>query len=192
MWTQWCVQLLGYVFKEKWDGLSSLLFYSYQLEFDILAEAGAAVLDHKMKPTWEGYQSNKMEGAKISDTRGLHINCTSYPLLVSAREIDFYLVSVHFSRSVVSNCLWPHGLQHSRPPCPSPTSRACSNSCPSSQWCHPTISSSVIPFSSCFQSFPASGCFPMTHFFESGILSIGVSDSASILPVSIRKWFPLG
>ena len=179
----------GLLFKEKWDGLSSLLFYSYQLEFDILAEAGAAVLDHKMKPTWEGYQSNKMEGAKISDTRELHINCTSYPLLVSAREIDFCLVSVQFSRSVVSNCLWPHGLQHSRPPCPSPTSRACSNSCPLSQWCHPTISSSVIPFFSCLQSYPASGSFPVSQFFAPGGQSIGASASTSVLPMNIQGWF---
>jgi len=88
--------------------------------------------------------------------------------------------------------LWPHGLQHTRPPCPSPTPRACSNSCPSSQWCHPTISSSVIPFSSCLQSFPASGSFPMNWLFISGGQSTGVSASASVLPVSIQDWFPLG
>ena len=75
---------------------------------------------------------------------------------------------VQFSHSVVSDSLWPHGLQHSRLPCPSPTPRAHSNSCPSSRWCHPTISSSVIPFSSCLQSFPASGCFPMSQFFQQG------------------------
>ena len=96
--------------------------------------------------------------------------------------------SVQFSRTVMSNFLWPHGLQHASP---SPNPRACSNSCPLSLWCPPTISSSVVPFS-CFQSFPASGSFPMTHFFESVVLGIGVSDSASVLPMSIQKWFPLG
>ena len=83
------------------------------------------------------------------------------------------LPSVQFSCSVVSDCLWPRGLQHARLPCPSPIPGACSNSCPSSQWCHPTISSSVIPFSSCPQSFPASGSFPLSQFFTSGGQSIG-------------------
>ena len=90
-----------------------------------------------------------------------------------------------FSRSVVPNSLRPHRLQHARLPCPSPTPRACSNSCPSSQWCHPTISPSVIPFSSSLQSFPESGAFPMSQFFASGGQSIGVSASASVLPMNI-------
>ena len=97
-----------------------------------------------------------------------------------------------FSRQVVSESLWPHGLQHTRFPCPSPTPGAYSNSCPSSQWCHPTISSSVIPFSLCPQSFPASGSFPMSQFFTSGGQRIGVSASASVLPMNIQDWFPLG
>ena len=83
-------------------------------------------------------------------------------------------------------------MQHTRLPCPSPTSRACSNSCSSSQWCHPTISSSVIPFSSCLQSFPASRSFQMSQFFTSGGQSIGISASASVLPMNIQAWFPLG
>ena len=83
-------------------------------------------------------------------------------------------ISVQFSRSVVSNSLRPHGLQHARPPCPSPTAGAWSNSCPLSQWCHPTILSSVVPFT-CLQSFPASGSFPMSQFFTSGGQSIGVT-----------------
>ena len=86
--------------------------------------------------------------------------------------------------------LWPHGLQHARLPCPSPTPGACSNSYPSSQWCHPTISSSIIPFSSLPQSFPASGSFPRSQFFASGGQSIGVSASASVLPMNIQDWFP--
>ena len=85
-----------------------------------------------------------------------------------------------------------HGLQHARPPCPSPSHRACSNSCPLSQWCHPTISSSVISFSSRLQSFPASGSFQMSQFFTSGGQSIGVSPSASVLPMNTQDWFPLG
>ena len=99
---------------------------------------------------------------------------------------------VQFSCSVVSDSLWPRGLQHARLPCPSSTPRACSNSCLSSQWCRPTISSSVIPFSSCRQSFPASGYFPVSQFFTSGGPSIGASASASVLPVNIQDWFPLG
>ena len=100
--------------------------------------------------------------------------------------------SVHFSHSVVSDSLWPHEPQHSRPPCPSPTSGAHLNSCPLSQWCHPTISSSVIPFSSCPQSFPASGSFQMSHLFRSGGQSIGVSASTSVPPVNTQDWSPLG
>ena len=97
-----------------------------------------------------------------------------------------------FSHSVVSDSLRLHGLQHARLPRPSPTPRACSKSCPSSRWCHPTISSSVVPFSSCLQSLPASGYFPMSRqFFTSGGQSIGVSISASVLSMNIQDWFPL-
>ena len=99
--------------------------------------------------------------------------------------------SIQFSHSVESDSLWPHGLQHTRLPCPSPTPGGYSNSCPLSQWCHPTISSSVVPFS-CLQSFPASGSFPMSRFIASGGQSIGVSASASVLPMNIQDWFPLG
>ena len=101
-------------------------------------------------------------------------------------------VSVQFSRSVVSDSLRPHGLQHTRLPCPSPTPGAYSNSCPLHRWCHPTISSSVIPFFSCLKSFPASGSFPMSQFFASGGHSSGVSASASVLPMNIYDWVPLG
>ena len=99
---------------------------------------------------------------------------------------------VQSSHSVLSDSLRPHGLQHTRLPRPSPTPRACSNSCPSSQWYHPTMSSSFVPFSSCLQSFPASGSFQMSQFFPSGGQSIGVSASASVLPMTIQYWFPLG
>ena len=100
--------------------------------------------------------------------------------------------TVQFSRSVMSNSLQPHGLKHARPPCPSSTPGVYSNSCPLRQWCHPAISSSVIPFSSHLQSFPKSGSFQMSHFFASGGQRIGVSASASVLPVNIQDWFPLG
>ena len=92
----------------------------------------------------------------------------------------------------MSNSLWPHGLQHNRPPCPSPTPRVYSNFCPLCRWCHPTISSSVIPFSSCLRSFPASGSFPVSQFFASCGQNIAVSASASVLPMNIQDWFPLG
>ena len=88
--------------------------------------------------------------------------------------------------------LWPHGLQHTRLPCPSPTPGAGSNSCPSSQWCDPTISYPVVPLSSLLQSFPALGSFPMSQFFTLGGQSIGASVSASVLPMNIQDWFPLG
>ena len=112
----------------------------------------------------------------------LHVRCDKYIRTLASK----------FS-SVTQSCLtlWPHGLQHARLPCPSPTPRACSDSCLSSRWCHPTISSSVVPFSSCLQSFPASRSFPMSQFFTSGGQSIGVSASASVLPVNIQDWFPL-
>ena len=103
-----------------------------------------------------------------------------------------YYGSVQFSCPVVSDRLRPHGPQHARPPCPSPTPRVYSNSCPLSRWCHSTISSSVVPFSSRLQSFPASGSFQMSQFFASGGQSIGVSASTSVLPMNIQDWFPLG
>ena len=100
--------------------------------------------------------------------------------------------SVQFSRSVMSDSLRPHGLQHARPPCPSPTPTVHPNPCPLSQWCHPTISSSVVLFSSCPQSFPASGSFQKSQLFASGAQSIGVSASASVLPMNTQDWSPLG
>ena len=100
--------------------------------------------------------------------------------------------SAQFSRSVMSDSLQPHGLQHAQSPCPSPTSGVYSNSCPLSQWCHPTISSCVIPFSSHLQSFPASGSFQMSQLFASCGQSIGASASASVLQMNIQDWFLLG
>ena len=102
------------------------------------------------------------------------------------------MFSVQFSCSVVSDSLQQHESQHTRPPCPSPTPRVYPNSCPSSQWCHPAISSPVVPFSSCPQSLPASGSFQMSLLFVWGGQSIGVSASASVLPMNTQDWSPLG
>ena len=102
----------------------------------------------------------------------------------------FHLYS-QFSRSVMSDSLRPHESQHARPPCPSPTPGIYPNSCPLSRWCHPTISSSVVPFSFCLQSFPASGSFPMSQLFASGGQSTGVSASTSVLPMNTQDWSPL-
>ena len=110
-------------------------------------------------------------------------SCHTRPVLTASQ-----FSSVQF----ISDSLWPHGLQHARPPCPSPTPRVYSNSCPLCLWCHPTISSSAVPFSSHPQSFPASGSIQMSQFFVSGGQSIGASASASVLPMTIQDWFPLG
>ena len=118
--------------------------------------------------------------------------------LLYSEAIRFILIlfsefsSVQFSCSVMSDSLRPHGLQHARPPCPSPTPGVYSSSRPLSWWCHPAISSSVIPFSSCLQCFPTSGSFPMSHLFTSGGQSMGVSASTSVLPINIQDWSPVG
>ena len=119
------------------------------------------------------------------------IYVNSFLTLAISLFLSIFSVS-QFSHSVMSDSLRPHGLQHARPPCPSPTPRACPNSCPSSRWCHPTSSSSVVPFSYCLQSFPESCSFPLSQFFTSGGQSIGVSSSASVLPINIQDWLPLG
>ena len=111
---------------------------------------------------------------------------------VCVNSVNKYGGPVQFSRSVVSDSLRPHEPQHARPPCPSPTPGVYSNSCPLNRWCHPTISSSVIPFSSCPQSFPASGSFQMSQLFASGGQRIGVSASTSVLPINTQDWSPLG
>ena len=129
---------------------------------------------------WEGRYQALTNQLQQHPAGGLSL---SAPTIVS---------SVQFSYSVVSYSLRPHRLQQARPACPSPTPGVYPNSCPLSQWCHPTISSSVIPFSSCLQSFPALESFQMSHPFIAGGQSIGVSASASVLPMNIQDWFPLG
>ena len=127
----------------------------------------------------KGYKVSNKE-AQISQTR--------------VTFLDFILIasSVQFSHSFVSDSLWPHEWQHTRPPCPSPTPGVHLNPCPLSQWCHPTISSSVVPFSFCLQSFPELGSFQMSQLFASSGQSIGVSASASVLPKNTQDWSPLG
>ena len=124
------------------------------------------------------------QGSKLNLSHVLDWQAGSLPLVPPGKRF------LRFS-SVAQSCptLRPQGLQHTRPPCPSPAPGACSNLCPSSRWCHPTISPSVVPFS-CLQSFPASGSFPRSQFFASGGQSIGAS--ASVLPLNIQDWFPLG
>ena len=107
------------------------------------------------------------------------------------QSIGVCISSFQFSSSVKCESLWPHGQQHTRLPCPLPTPELCSNACASSQWCHPTISSSRIPFSSCLQSFPATGSFVLNQFFTSGGESIGASAWESVLPMNIQDWLPL-
>ena len=114
------------------------------------------------------------------------VKCSPWRLTTNSQFDD------QFSHSVLSDSLRPYGLRHIRPPCPSLTPRVYPNSCPLSQWCHPTISSSVVPFSSCLQSFPASGSFPMSQFFTTGGQSIGVSASTSVFLMNIQDSFPLG
>ena len=123
-------------------------------------------------------------------TPGFPVHHQFYSILSNiCQYLKFKFLLVQFSCSVVSDPLWHHGLQHTRLPCPSPTPRVYLNSCPLSQWCHPTISSSVIPSFSHLQSFPASGSFQMSQFFASGGQSIGVSVSTSVLPMHIQDYF---
>ena len=118
--------------------------------------------------------------------------------IISIKEMQmktvrhYFTSTMLFSWQVLSNSLWPHELQHAMLPCPSPSPRVCSSSCPLSRWCHPTISSSVSPFSSCLLSFPASGSFSVSQLFTSGGQSIGASVLAPVLPMNIQGWCTLG
>ena len=149
---------------------------------------------------YQSFWSPQVEGAVLSagdiiQVRNLTLTVIDPSPRVLGRcdlKLSFGWSFSQFSRSLVSDSLQPHGLQHTRLSCPSPSPGVRSNSCPSNQWCHPTILSFVIPFSSCLQSFPASGSFLMSPFFVSGGQSIGVSASVSVLPMNIQEWFPLG
>ena len=131
---------------------------------------------------------------KLTQDQNAHVGKSSgcQQLSLSVMQMKMIFSSVQFMHSVMSYSLWPNGLQHARLPCLSPTPGACSNSCPLSRWCHPTISSSVVPFSTCLQSFPASGSFPRSQFVASGGQNIVILASTSVLPMSIQGWFPLG
>ena len=145
---------------------------------------------------WDG-KNQYCENDYIIQSK-LQIQCNPYQITngsfhrIRKKNYSLYGNIVQFSRSVVSDSLQPHELWHTRPPCPSPTPRVHPDPCPSSQWCHPTISSSVIPFSSCPQFFPALGSFPIKQLFTCGGQSIGVSALASVLPVNTQDWCPLG
>ena len=144
-----------------------------------------------LKENWSGLPCPPPE-----DLSDAGIEPTSPAFLVDSlplsHQVSLYAPSVQFSRSVVSDSLWPHELQHSRPPCSSPTPGVYPNSWPLSPWCHPTVSSSVVPSSSCPQSLLASGSFQMSRLFASGGQSIGFSASTSVLPVNTQDWSPLG
>ena len=156
------------------------------LMFDLTPKASALRQPWRMPwgRRWKG--GVRMEGIHVC-LWPIHVDLWQNP-----SQYSKLIISYQFSCSVMSDSLWPHGLQHARPPSPSPTPGVYSNSCPSSQWCQPTVSSSVVPFSSCPPSFPASGSFPMSQFFASGGQSIRVLASASVLPMNIQNWCPLG
>ena len=138
------------------------------------------------------FDYEKLEKSLLELCNTLQVIWPKPLILKKMRPRDFSQACIgQFSHSIVSDSLRPRGLQHTRLSCLSPTPGACSNSCPSSRWCHSTISSSVVPFSSCLQSLPASGSFQMSQFFASGGQSIGVSASASVLSKNIQDWFPL-
>ena len=143
------------------------------------------------------FQARMLERVTISSSRGSSQpgdqTCITWVCCRQADSLPLsHLSSVQFSSSVLFDSLGPHELQHARPPCPSPTPGVYPNSCPLSRWCHPTISSSVSPFSSCPQSFPASRSFQMSQFFPSGGQSIGVSASTSVLSMNTKDWSSLG
>ena len=145
--------------------------------------------DTLMQKAKRHWRASRWKVKVESEKAALKLNIQKTKIIASGL-IQFS--SVQFSRSVVSDSLWPHESQHARPPCPSPTPGVYTNSCPSSRWYHPAISSSVVPFSSCPQPFPASGSFPVSQLFTSGGQSAGVSASASVLPMNTQDWSPLG
>ena len=146
--------------------------------------------------SWKNWNLNNIESFIHEQEISIHLfKCTLIKVFYNRYSLFTYLFilfsSVQFSHSAMSKSLWSHGLKHVRLPCPSPTPGTYSNPCALSQWCHPTVSSSVVPFSSHLQSFPASESFQRSQLFTSGVQSIGVSASASVLPMSIQDWLPL-
>ena len=147
---------------------------------------------HPNGKKWRGTKEPLDEGWRGEWKSGLKLGIQKPKIMACYPVISWQVRSVQCSHSVMSNSLQTPGLQHDSLPCPSPTHEVCLNSCPSCQWCHPTISSSVIPFSSCLKFFPASGSFPVGQLFTPGGQSIGVSASASVLPMNTQDRFPLG
>ena len=168
-------------------GTIAFVSHASKVMFKILQARLQQYVNHELPDVQAGFRKGIGSRDQIANIRWI---------IKKARYFQKH-ISVQFSHSVMSDSLQPHGLQHARPPCPSPTPGVYSNSCPLNWWCHPTISSSVIPFSSHLQSFPASGSFPVSQFFTSGGQSIGVSASASVLPVNTglisfrMDWFNL-
>ena len=173
------------------QGLNPGLPHCRQILCQLSHKESPRILERVACP-FSSESSRPRNGAGVSCTAGgfLPTERSGKPVFMEGEPCLFS--SVQFSLSVVSNSLWPHELQHARPPCPSPIPGVHPNSCPSSRWCHPAISSSVVPFSSCPQSLPASGSFPMSQLFAWGSQSIGVSASASVLPMNTQDWSPLG
>ena len=173
----------------RWEGLA--------VEQNLLFESELPVIQTILTPSYQTWKTFSLTSYWCSQCFYFSFHCfffwscktNIYSLhkIVKIQEILF----LWFSHSVMSNSLWPHELQHTMVPYPSPSPGAYSNSCPSSRWCHPTIASSVIPFSH-LQAFPASGSFPVSQLFASGGQSIGASIPASVLPKNIQGWFPLG
>ena len=137
------------------------------------------------------YVANRCSKILVNKWTFRIVTCCHFSPFNNFTTLEKLLSSVQFSRSVVSDSLQPHELQHARPPCPSPTPGVHPNPCPLSRWCHPTVSSSVVPFSSCLQCFPASGSFQMGQLTAAGAQSIGVSASTSVLPKNTQDWSPL-
>ena len=171
-------------------------FFSIVFHSSFLLLKTYILLFLKVFPYWVTFLDDKFAIHKRSSkpryNRNIILNTDDskdMSILINPTNLSHCCWSVQFSHSVMSNSLWPHGLQHGRLPCPSPTPRAYWNSYLLCQWCHPAISSSVIPFSSHLQSFPASGSFPRSQFFTSGGQSIGVSASVSVLPRILRTDF---
>ena len=176
------ISLVGWYFLISYDILWKWFLLAYSLDN---SDGGFRKGPGHGKSIWQK-QHEPLSHHLESHLHNCYLDCD-----LRKKNINLHF-SVQFSLSVLSDSLRPHGLQYARPPCPSPTPGVHPNSCPLSRWCHPTISSSDVPFSSCLQSFPAPASFQMSQFFTSGGQSIGVSALASVLPMNTQDWSPLG
>ena len=169
--------------EKQWETVSDFIFWGFKITAD-------GDCSHEIKSCL--FLGRKVMINLGSILKDRDITLPTKVSLLKAIVFPVVMYGFQFSPSVMSDSLGPHELQHARPPCLSSTLRVYSDSCPLSQWCHLTISSSVFPFSSCLQSFPASRSFPMSQLFASGGQSIGAWASASVLPMNFQDWFPLG